>query len=118
MVADGRRSSQNNDTPTPTLSLVAAISMADIHSQLLVQTFLSYRRLQTLQMLTNNHTPNPHCRRLLQFQGAHPAASFLFRPPLSGASIPRPLCAPMKSEPGPPMTLGNAAKAELRLSVW
>jgi hypothetical protein len=37
---------------------------------------------------------------------------------LSGALIPRPLCAPMKSEPGPPMTLGNAAKAELRLSVW
>jgi hypothetical protein len=24
----------------------------------------------------------------------------------------------MKSEPGPPMTLGNAAKAELRLIVW
>jgi hypothetical protein len=24
----------------------------------------------------------------------------------------------MKSEPGPPMTLRNAAKAELRLIVW
>jgi hypothetical protein len=24
----------------------------------------------------------------------------------------------MKSEPSPPMTLGNAAKAELRLIVW
>lgn len=24
----------------------------------------------------------------------------------------------MKSEPGPPMTLGNAAKAELRLIEW
>jgi hypothetical protein len=24
----------------------------------------------------------------------------------------------MKSEPGPPMTLGNAAKAELQLIVW
>jgi hypothetical protein len=36
---------------------------------------------------------------------------------LIGAPIPRPLCAPMKSEPGPPMTLGNAAKPELRLIV-
>jgi hypothetical protein len=26
--------------------------------------------------------------------------------------------ATMKSEPGPPMTLGNAANAELRLIVW
>jgi hypothetical protein len=31
----------NNETPTPTLSLAAAISMADIYSQLLVQTFPS-----------------------------------------------------------------------------
>ena len=37
---------------------------------------------------------------------------------LIGAPIPRPLCAPMKSEPDRPMTLGNAAKAELRLIVW
>jgi hypothetical protein len=27
------------------------------------------------------------------------------------------VCAGIKSEPGPPMTLGNAAKAELRLIV-
>jgi len=36
---------------------------------------------------------------------------------LIGAPIPRPLCAPMKSEPDRPMTLGDAAKAELRLIV-
>jgi hypothetical protein len=36
---------------------------------------------------------------------------------LIGAPIP-PLCAQMKSEPDQPMTLGNAAKAELRLIVW
>jgi hypothetical protein len=34
---------------------------------------------------------------------------------LIGAPIPRPLCAPMKSEPDQPMKLGNVAKAELRL---
>jgi hypothetical protein len=33
----------NNDIAHPTLSLAAAISMADIYSQLLVQTFLSTR---------------------------------------------------------------------------
>jgi hypothetical protein len=27
-------------------------------------------------------------------------------------------CAPMKSEPGPPMTLGGAAAARVRLIVW
>src|SRR5215831_12887505 len=31
----------NNDTTAPTLSLIATISMPDVHSQLLVQTFLS-----------------------------------------------------------------------------
>src|SRR5215472_14733767 len=31
----------NNDTTAPTLSLIAATSMPDIHSQLLVQSFLS-----------------------------------------------------------------------------
>jgi hypothetical protein len=28
------------------------------------------------------------------------------------------VCAAIKSEPGPPMTLGNAAKAGARLIVW
>ena len=35
-----RRRHTNNDTADPTLSLAAAISMADIYSPLLVQTFL------------------------------------------------------------------------------
>jgi hypothetical protein len=32
--------------------------------------------------------------------------------------VARLIIAPMKSELGPPMTLGNAARAELRLIVW
>jgi hypothetical protein len=38
-VPDAADLTPNNHTPTPTLSLVAAISIADIYSQLLVQTF-------------------------------------------------------------------------------
>ena len=42
---------RSRDTPTPTLSLAAAISMADIYSQLLVQTFLKRSCAARLQAI-------------------------------------------------------------------
>src|SRR5215469_9511261 len=58
----------NNETTAPTLSLIAAISMPDVHSQLLVQTFprchLSPTRGSRRRIRFANCWPNlrAHCR--------------------------------------------------------
>jgi hypothetical protein len=71
----------NNDTVAPTPSLIAAISMPDTHSQLLVQSFPRSQRLsrfsKTLVVSTAESTTSPLARRMcaLSIPTTHPTLS-------------------------------------------
>lgn len=55
-----RRRHANNDAANPTLSLAAAISMADIYPQLLVQTVLNPNRTGTYHLFCSQFCGTEH----------------------------------------------------------